>query len=90
MFTVYALHNRERNKIYIGQTSDMSTRMDRHNQLLPTKNTSFTKRFSGKWILAYTEKLPTRAEALIREKQLKSRKGREYIWSIITSNLSQA
>jgi predicted GIY-YIG superfamily endonuclease len=43
----------------------------------------YTAKFDGNWILLYSEQVKTRAEALIREKQLKSYRGREFIKSFI-------
>jgi len=45
---------------------------------------SYTKRYIP-WKIIYTENFISRSEALIREKQLKSQKGREFIWNMIKS-----
>ncbi len=42
----------------------------------------YSKRYKP-WKVVYTEEYPTRAEAMKRERQLKSQKGREFIWKII-------
>ncbi len=39
----------------------------------------YTARFDGDWKLIFEEKVKSRQEALRREKQLKSYKGREFI-----------
>lgn len=83
MFNVYGLYNQFRNKIYIGQTDNLDSRLKRHNGELPNKKGSFTNLNSGRWELVYKEKYQTRKEALKREKQLKTQKGREFIWNII-------
>ncbi|MBI4068279.1 GIY-YIG nuclease family protein [Candidatus Kaiserbacteria bacterium] len=83
MFSVYALYNSERNKIYIGHTDNVDKRIARHNQKLPTKATSYTKKLSGTWVLVYDEPAANRAAAKLREKQLKSARGREFVWDII-------
>lgn len=77
MYFIYAVYNRENNKIYIGQTSDLETRIKLHNT--KTFINSYTYRFSGFWELIYEEKVNTRQDALKREKQLKSYRGREFI-----------
>jgi len=79
MFTVYAIYNEIRNKIYIGHTSDLAKRMKRHNRRLPSKLKSFTSKNGSIWILIHSERFNTRQEAIKREKQLKSYKGREFI-----------
>lgn len=83
MFCVYGLYNQLRKKIYIGQTEDLPSRLKRHNGELLTKKSSFTSLNSGRWELVYTEKYQTRKEGLEREKQLKTQKGREFIWNIV-------
>lgn len=77
MYFVYAVYNHKHNKIYIGQTIDLDERIRLHNS--GTFTNSFTNRFSGIWTLIYKEIFKTRNEALIREKQLKSYRGREFI-----------
>jgi putative endonuclease len=76
MYVVYVIYNKQCEKIYIGQTLDINTRLAQHN-----KHTfsGYTSRFSGEWILIHSEQYSTRQEALIREKQLKSFRGRESI-----------
>ena len=87
MYYVYAVYNQENNKIYIGQTENLEVRLDLHKS--KTFNNSYTSRFSGNWILIYKEEIYTRKEALIREKQLKSYRGREYVKNLIHSPVAQ-
>ncbi len=75
MYFIYCVYNHQNGKIYIGQTNDLERRLKEHN----TPNSHYTGRFRGGWVLIYKESLATRFEALKREKQLKSAKGREYI-----------
>lgn len=77
MFYVYAIYNSKHNKIYIGQTDDLQVRIKLHHN--KTFNDSYTSRFDGEWQLIYNEKVATRHEALLREKQLKSFRGREFV-----------
>jgi putative endonuclease len=79
MFYVYALYSREYKKIYIGFTSDLEKRLFSHNNGL--KN-SYTSKFRP-WSLIYSEEISDKKSALIREKQLKTAQGREYIKSLI-------
>jgi putative endonuclease len=76
MYIVYAIHNREHDKIYIGQTEDLIQRLEMHNEHVFK---GYTSSFSGKWEAVYQETVPSRIEALAREKQLKSFRGREFI-----------
>lgn len=80
MYTVYALHNKSASKIYIGQTIDIDERLQLHNE---RTFKGFTARFEGEWKLIYTESVATRSEALKRERQLKSYRGREFVKSHI-------
>ena len=81
MFAVYAIYNRKHGKLYIGQTADIEARMELHRDKMFVN--SFTSRFDGEWEIIYQESLPDRRSALIREKQLKSYRGREYIKTCI-------
>ncbi len=76
MFTVYALYSPEYDKIYLGYTSDLDARILSHNTL-GTKGWTIKYR---PWVLVYTEEHVTKAEAMQREKELKSAKGRAFIW----------
>ncbi|MFN0257466.1 GIY-YIG nuclease family protein [Pedobacter ureilyticus] len=75
MFTVYILYSKQFNKVYIGYTSNLEQRLLSHN-VLATKG--YTIKFRP-WEILHTELFETKSEALKREKQLKSAKGREFI-----------
>ena len=79
MFYVYAIHNIDLDKIYIGHTGDLENRIDRHNGLLKNKSKSYTSKNKGEWKLIYSEEFVTREEVIKREKQLKSYRGREFV-----------
>jgi len=78
MFYVYVIKN-ERNKIYIGQTSNLEERLKRHNGILKSKLSSFTRKNFGKWEIIHKEEFNTRSEVIKREKQLKGYQGRLFI-----------
>jgi putative endonuclease len=80
MYNVYAIYNKEADKFYIGQTKDTAERLRIHNN---HGFRGYTSRFPGKWELIYEESVATRSEALKREKQLKSFRGREFIKQFI-------
>ena len=75
MFTVYVLYSKDFDKIYIGYTSNLEQRLLSHNTL---SKKGWTVRFRP-WQLAYKEIFDSKQEAMKREKQLKSQKGREWI-----------
>ena len=79
MYKVYVLYSLSFHKIYIGQTDDLERRLFEHNDGLLS---IYTKRYKP-WEVIYMEEYQTRGEALKREKQLKSQKGREFIWNLI-------
>ncbi len=57
-FFVYVLRNAE-GRFYIGQTSDLQRRLQRHNE-----GRVFWTKSRGPWELAYSEPFETRAEAM--------------------------
>jgi putative endonuclease len=79
MFTIYVLYSENFDKIYIGYTSDLENRIKSHNDL---GTNGYTLKYRP-WTLAYSEKAGTKTEALKRENQLKSSRGRAFIWTII-------
>ncbi|MFD2532750.1 GIY-YIG nuclease family protein [Gracilimonas halophila] len=79
MFTVYALYSPDHEKIYIGYTSNLEQRLLSHNKL---GKKGWTIKFRP-WELVFTEEFENKKEAMNREKQLKTAKGREYVWEKI-------
>ncbi len=77
MQIVYVLTNKE-GKLYKGITSDLNKRLWYHNNNL----SGYTKN-KGPWKLVYKEEYSSKKTALIREKFLKSGKGRELLKNII-------
>ena len=77
MVTIYALYNSKHDKIYIGQTVDLDERIRQHND--HDFRHTYTSRFNGVWVVVYTETVANRNGALVREKQPKSYRGREFI-----------
>lgn len=76
MWFVYALYNPLVGKIYIGETGDIVRRLHEHNE---KRGNHFTAKVDGNWNLIYKEQVESRKQALVREKQLKSYRGREFI-----------
>ncbi len=65
--------------MYIGYSSNLPARLLSHNKL-GTKGWTLKYR---PWELVHSEVFETKAEAMRRERQLKSAKGREFIWGLI-------
>jgi len=80
MFYVYVLVSLSRNYIYVGMTDNLQRRIDYHNN----GYNKTTKPYRPFYILL-TEELPTRIEARIREKYLKSGVGKEYLKTLIAT-----
>ena len=74
-FLVYVLFSEVHNKIYVGQTHNLENRLQMHNS---PENEGWTRTWQP-WRLIYQEELSSRSEALKREKELKSYRGREFI-----------
>lgn len=79
MFTVYILKTVD-NRYYIDSTQDIAARLQRHRR----GECRFTKRRLPV-NLVYQQDFPTRAEAVRRERQLKSWKSRKTLEILIRS-----
>ena len=79
MFTVYVLYSKSYKKIYIGYTSTLEERFRSHNELAKK---GWTTKFRP-WEIVHTEIFESQADAMRREKELKSAKGRQWIWQLV-------
>jgi putative endonuclease len=79
LLTVYILYSPGFDKVYIGFTSNLETRLRAHNFLAAK---GYTIRYRP-WILIHTETFKTKREAMTREKELKSGKGRDFIRRVL-------
>jgi putative endonuclease len=70
MFVVYVLHSQSTGRLYVGYTADLEHRLGQHNHGV-TKST----KNRGPWELLRSENFPTRAQAMQRERFLKSGQG---------------
>ena len=86
LLTVYILYSSRYNKIYIGYTSNLINRFHSHNQ---SGKKGWTKNFRP-WIIIYCEYFEDKIHAVQKEKQLKSAKGREWIWDKINTQFYNA
>jgi len=75
VYVVYVLYSEAHNQIYVGYTSDLISRFHSHNTLAKKGHTIKFR----PWIVAYAENYETKAEAMKREKVLKSPRGRAFI-----------
>ncbi len=65
---VYILYSRSLKKHYVGQTQDLTNRLDRHNN----GREKFTKRGTP-WELIWSQYCLNRSEAIILERKIKKR-----------------
>jgi putative endonuclease len=75
MYTVYVLYSPKFDKIYIGYTSNLINRFYAHNKYA---NKGYTMKFRP-WLVIHSEYFAEISEALRREKELKSSRGRDFI-----------
>ena len=78
MWKVYIIYSENIDRYYTGITDDIEWRLERHNLGWGR----YTKR-GIPWVVVYTEDYNTKSEALNREREIKGRKSRLYIESLI-------
>jgi len=74
-FVTYVLYSKAYDKIYIGCTSQLIQRFYSHNSL---SKKGYTKRYRP-WMVIFVQFFETKKEAMKREKELKSSRGRTFI-----------
>ena len=74
MYYTYVLYSPKFDKIYIGRTDNLDKRFERHNLGLVRSTKAYIP-----WNLIHIELFKTRSEAIKRERELKSHKGRDFI-----------
>jgi putative endonuclease len=79
MFVSYALYSSKFDKLYIGSTNDLINRFHSHNTLAIK---GFTIRYRP-WKVIYVDFFETKQEAMEREKELKSSRGRAFLRKIL-------
>jgi putative endonuclease len=82
MWYVYILRNLETGRIYTGHTSNLVQRIGQHNHGI-TKST----KNRGLWEAVHVEQFATRAEAMRRERFLKSGRGREELRRLLPQSV---
>jgi putative endonuclease len=77
-FIVYVLKSQSTGRRYVGQTDDLARRLTEHNDST-TNRAKFTSRQPGPWQVVHSEEHCTRADAMHRERWLKSGVGRAWL-----------
>lgn len=74
MYAVYVLRSESTASLYIGSTEDFDRRYAQHQN----GEARYT-RGRGPWVPVLVEQFPTRADAMTRERALKSGQGRAWL-----------
>ena len=74
MFYTYVLYSPGKDRFYTGTTRDLIDRLERHNR----GASKFTK-YGIPWELVFFQSFSTRAEAVRKELEIKSKKSSEYL-----------
>jgi putative endonuclease len=81
MYFIYILYSVSANKYYVGHTDNLERRLFEHNNGM----TRFTSNIASDWNIMYTETFESRTLAAKREREIKARKSRVYIQSLIAN-----
>ncbi|MBN8672741.1 MAG: GIY-YIG nuclease family protein [Chitinophagales bacterium] len=79
-YHVYILFSPTINQYYIGHSHDLDDRLSRHNN----SGSKATKK-ANDWKIVYTETFDTKTAAFQREMDIKKKKSRKYIETLISS-----
>ena len=80
-FYVYILQSLKDGSYYIGSTNNLEDRIERHNQ-----GRSQYTRTKTPWELVHSEEHQDRSGAAKREEQIKRRKSRDFIESLVRTS----
>ena len=80
IFYVYILRSLKEGSFYIGQCDDLDRRMSKHFDGMSRYTSS-----KRPLVLVYFERMISRKDALIREKEIKKKKSRKYIEYLIAN-----
>jgi putative endonuclease len=80
-FYVYIIQSEYDGTYYIGSTQNLPDRLERHHQ----GRSKYTKA-KRPWKLAYSEEHPDRSSAVKRENQIKSRKSKHFIETLVRTS----
>jgi putative endonuclease len=80
IYYVYILYSNSLDRYYVGSSGDIQDRLSRHNG-----GRSKSTKAGVPWSLVFYESFETRALAVQRELEIKKRKKRAYIESLVAS-----
>ena len=79
MYKVYIIYSKSIDKYYVGYTNEIDRRIKEHNRV----KGKFTDR-GIPWEIVYTENFDDKNDAIKREAEIKAKKSRKYIESLIS------
>ena len=79
MWFLYIIYSSSIDRYYVGVSSDITIRIERHNAGWGR----YTKR-GIPWVLKYKEEYESKSDAIKRENEIKRKKSRIYIESLIS------
>ena len=79
-YYVYIIQSLVDDAYYIGSTQDISERLQRHNQ----GRSQYTKS-KRPWALVYSKEHSSKSAVIKRENQIKKRKSKQFIQSLIST-----
>lgn len=82
MYYVYILYSAHADRYYVGQTDNLASRLQHHNDGKVTSTKAYVP-----WEMKYHETHETRSEAMLREREIKARKSRRYIEALIAGSI---
>ncbi|OGU59526.1 MAG: hypothetical protein A2X64_08250 [Ignavibacteria bacterium GWF2_33_9] len=83
-YHIYILQSIQTGRLYIGQTANLVSRLDRHN----AGSVPSTKPYRP-WNLIFSKEFLTRTEAIKEENRLKKLKSKDYILKYISAKASR-
>jgi putative endonuclease len=81
MAFVYVLRSRKTGHCYTGATLNLQARLEQHNS-----DQSISTKHRGPWDLVHQEEYATLADALVRERFLKTGKGRDELKRLLAKD----
>jgi putative endonuclease len=80
-YYVYILYSPSRDRYYTGYTSDIQSRLEKHNA-----GATPSTRPGIPWEMVYTETFRIKHDAIVREREIKEKKSRSYIENLIRTH----
>jgi putative endonuclease len=84
MVHLYILKSIKYGYYYVGHTTNLKDRFNRHN-----RSESISTKHRGPWQLVYVERFKNRSNAMRREQQIKREKSKKYIERLINRGIAQ-